>query len=200
MKLKMICPTETVENAKKAREKLVYLMTECQKHGKIEARWMMAEMTTRFFVCFGLGFCAYCGFSLYGASPVISIIMAAAIVIAGVILSFRLPFLCSTGSIMKHARLMDTFRTVNAIIVSLNTISTILSENPALISSENGESAQILENENGDIAIETSNHRYVFPMASRYTDFSDEYMGMATMSFQAADSLIKEVTLISLSK
>ncbi len=196
MNLKMICPTETVENAKKAREKLVYLMTECQKHGKIEARWMMAEMTTRFFVCFGLGFCTYCGFSLYGTNPIISIIMAAALVIAGVILSFRLPFLCSTGSIMKHTRLMNTFRIINAIIVSLNTISSIMSETPSLVSSESGEKAKILENDNGDIAIEANDHRYVFPMASKYTVFSDEDTGMATINFQAADSIIEEVKTI----
>ena len=147
MNLKMICPVETVENAKKSRDKLVYLMTECQKSGKKESRWMMAEMTTRFFVCFGAGFCSYCALSLFGSNTIIPIIAAAGVVIAGVLISFRLPFLCSTKSIMKHARLMNTFRTINAIIVSLNTISSIMSETPALISSDTGEEARILESE-----------------------------------------------------
>ena len=192
MTIKMICPAETEENARKAREKLGVLIKECRAEGRIEARWMLAEMVTRFFVCFGVGYCVFCGAGLLNLSLMQALAAIVCSVLVGIILSLKLPFLSSSDSIMKHSRLAERIRILNAVIISMKTLSSITFEAPELILSETGEEAEILENENGDIAVKTKSHRYFFPMASRYTAILSTNPLVATLSFQPADCLIRD--------
>ncbi len=200
MTIKMICPAETEENARKAREKLGDLIKECRAEGRSEARWMLAEMATRFFVCFGVGYCVFCGARLLSLTlkQALAAIICSALV--GIILSFKLPFLSRSNSIMKHSELLERIRVLNAVIISMKTLSSITFEAPDLIMSETGEEAEILENEKGDIAVKTKSHRYFFPMASRYTAILSTNPFGATLSFQPADFIIREALETAMNK
>ena len=198
MNVRMICPKETIENAKKAREKLLYLLSECRKYGRKESRWMIAEITVRFFVSFGAGYCTFCAFILSGSNIATALLFAVFAVIAGAIISLRLPLLSDTQNIMLNSWLLGQFRLLNAIIMTMDTLSSVMKESPSLIISEEGDRAEILKNEYGDIAVLTMDHRYVFPRGLEYTAFQDNPAGLSTMDFHVIDILIEEIRKLPL--
>lgn len=192
MNIKMICPHETSETAKYARSKLINLMIECQRIGKKEAPWLIAETVTRIFVTFGAAYCSYFGLLLLRHSNADAVLGTILIALLGICLTFQAPLMSDTRFIIQHARLMDVFCLINAIIQSLDTISSIQEESPELISSESGVEAKIMRETHGDIIIEMKSHRYEFPMASKYMTVSNN-SGMATINFNAIDRIIAEV-------
>ena len=188
----MICPYETAENAKLAKNKVSRLMRECSRVGRKETKWIIAETVTRAFVSFGAAYCTYCANLLIGNSGVEAILGAALVFLCGIFLSVRIPLMTDTSHIVYYVRLVYVMKLITSIAEALDTISSIQSENPALISSESGSEARLMKDSNGDMVIETESHRYVFPMASDYTKMSD-VDGIATVDFKTADNIIDEI-------
>ncbi len=192
MNIKMICPRKTSENAKYARNILINIMVECREIGKREAPWLIAETVTRIFVTFGAAYCTYLGLLQLRHSSIDAILGTILISLLGICLTLQTPIMSDTRFIIQHARLMDVFRLINAIIQSLDTISFIQADSPEILSSESGTEAKIMREANGDIILEIKSHRYEFPMASKYMTVSDN-SGMATIDFHAIDRIIEEV-------
>ncbi len=188
----MICPKESIENAKLAKKKLDFMLGACQRYGWREFPWLVTEVITRVFVSFGAAYCTYFAVILAGRSNIDALLGAVMIFVLGILLSLLCPLMTDTRYILHHARLLYVIQLMNAIIESLDTLSAIEAESPDLFSSESGVEARITRTDTGDLTIEAEGHRYVFPMGSDYMKVSED-TGIATIDFDAIDRIIGEV-------
>ena len=121
----MICPYETAENAKLAKNKVTRLIQECSPIGRKETKWIIAETITRAFVSFGAAYCVYCANILMGRPNIEGILGAALVFICGIFLSVRIPLMTDARYIVYYAKLLYVFRLISSINEALETISSI---------------------------------------------------------------------------
>ncbi len=101
--IKMICPYETAENAKLAKNKVTRLIHECSLIGRKETKWIIAETITRAFVSFGAAYCVYCANILIGRPNIEGVLAAVLVFICGIFLSVRIPLMTDARYIVYYA-------------------------------------------------------------------------------------------------